>query len=432
MRAGDFLYRRRRWSQAISSLWSFQEPGATTTTDLTYPLAELDGVTVWAASLAARTDRPTGLTCVGCGGAMTLRAGEHRRPHFAHRPGTACVSGESALHALAIRAVADGVMNSSRQRAPYSMVIRCDFCDASRLADLARESGLIVDLNRAVAPEARPDILVRSSTGEPLFVIEVVVTHAPEPSALDAFKRLRLPVIAVRPTWETLEGLRDGLVGLDAKVGAPTPGSVGLLSDCRLPRHLGADSEELRPCAECGADSRVLTLEVVDAKCHRCSSQSRALDVHLDNDGRRVAVAAGAKELSGITAVAREMNVVLEERYSKRADVSYLANICACGAFQGDNFVYEGFSSEQTYETDLATPVRHYEVCRSGHWRLLAERPWPSDSRVRRRVGARGLCGAEAGIFDNAESLMSVKFFDPSTVSPLDIARALIYGRRKF
>ncbi len=363
---------------------------------------------------------------------MSLRAGEHRRPHFAHRPGTECVSGESALHALAIRAIADGVMNGSRQRTPYPMVIWCDFCDASRRADLARGSELSVDLNRAVAPEARPDVLVRSASGDPLFVIEVVVTHAPELSALDAFKRLRLPVIAVRPTWESLEGLRDGLGGLDAKAGAPTPGSVGLLSDCRLPRHLGPDTEELRPCGECGADSRALALEVVDAECHRCSSRSRALDVHVHDHGRRVAVAAGAKELSGITAVAREMNVNLEERYSKMASVSYLANICGCGAFQGDNYVYEGFSPEQTYETDLATPVRHYEVCRAGHWRLLAERPWLPDSRVRRRVGARGLCGAEAGIFDDAESLMSVEVFDLSSVSPRDIARALIWGQRKF
>ena len=312
------------------------------------------------------------------------------------------------------------------------MAIRCDFCEASRTANLARESGLSIDLNRALAPEARPDILVRSSTGDPLFVIEVVVTHAPEPPALDVFSRLRLPVIAVRPTWETLDGFRDGLDGLDACAGAPTPGTVGLLSDCRLPRHLAAEAEGLRPCAACGADSRVLTLEVVDAMCHRCSNRSRALDVHLHENGRRVAVAAGTRELSGIAAVAREMNVFLKERYSKRAGVPYLANICACGAFQGDNFVYEGFSSGQTYETDLATPVRHYEVCRSGHWRLLAKRPWPPDSSVLRRVGARGLCGRAAGLFDDAEPLASVKFIDPSIVSPRDIARAIVYGRLKF
>lgn len=71
--------------------------------DLTYPLAELDGETVWAANLATGAERPMGLTCISYGGPMSLRAGEHRRAHFAHRTGAVCASGETALHALAIR-----------------------------------------------------------------------------------------------------------------------------------------------------------------------------------------------------------------------------------------------------------------------------------------------------------------------------------------
>ena len=168
------------------------------TADLSYPLAELDGETVWAADLATNAERPTGLTCIGCRGAMSLRAGERRRAHFAHRSGATCVAGETALHALAIRALADGLVRQSLRGDPYPMAIMCDDCDAGRMADLAREPGLSVDVNRAVSPEARPDLLVRSSSGEPLFVIEVIVTHAPAdsegsrtPVPIDSVQRFR-------------------------------------------------------------------------------------------------------------------------------------------------------------------------------------------------------------------------------------------------
>ncbi len=385
---------------------------------------------MWAGDLAASAERPTGLTCVGCGGAMSLRAGEHRRAHFAHRPGATCVAGETALHAMAIRAIADGLVHQSHQGRPYPMAIKCDHCDVGRMADLAREPGLSVDVDRAVAPEARPDILVRSGAGDTLFVVEVIVTHAPEESALEAFKRLGLRVIAVRPTWDALEGLREGLDALEAVDGAPKPGSTGLLSECRLPRHLADEAEHLRPCGECGADARVLTLEVAETRCYRCSGRARVLDVHLREDGRRVAVAAGAVELRGVAAVAREMNVRLEKRNSKAAGTSYLANVCQCGALLGDNFIYEGFSSTESYETDLTTPVRHYEVCRAGHWRLLAERRWPPESTAWRDLGARGLCGDRAGVFEEAKPLVSVTAFDNSADAARAIAHFMTWGRR--
>lgn len=363
---------------------------------------------------------------------MSLRAGEHRRAHFAHRRGARCVAGETALHAMTIRAIADGLVSQSRRGRPYPMAITCDHCDAGRMANLAREPGLSVDVDRAVAPEARPDILVRprSGAGDALFVVEVIVTHAPEEPALEAFKRLGLRVITVRPTWDALEGLRDGLDALEAGDGAPKPGSVGLLSECRLPRHLTDEAEQFRRCAECGADARVLTLEVAEARCYRCSGRARVLDVHLREDGRRVAVAAGAEELKGVAAVARVMNVRLEKRFSKTAGANYLANVCQCGAFLGDNFIYEGFSSRESYETDLTTPVRHYEVCRAGHWRLLAERRWPPGSTALRSLGARGLCGDRAGVFEEAEPLVSVTEFDNSADAARAMARFMTWGRR--
>jgi len=394
--------------------------------------ADLDGETVWATDLAARSERPPGLTCVGCSGPMSLRVGDQRRPHFAHRPGTECVSGETALHTMAIRAIAAGIARQAARHEPYSMAIVCDFCDAGRMADLARDHGLSVEENRALSVEARPDILVRSTDGEPAYVVEVIVTHAPEKLALEAFRVRNLPVIVVKPTWEAMEGLRDGLEVLDAHDSLGEPGTVGLLSPCRLPRHLSEEDERIRACVECGADARVLTLEVSSGSCwgRGCSRLARVLDVHIRRYGAREMIAAGAAELKGIGAVAREMGVRLEQRYSKTAEATYWMNVCGCNASLGDTFIYDGLSSKEAYEPDLATTVRRYELCRNGHWTLLAERLWAHSSMAGRKIGAQGTCGDRAGIFDEDEPLVHVQTFEhPHDVSR-QLARFMTWGKR--
>jgi hypothetical protein len=289
------------------------------------------------------------------------------------------------------------------------------------MADLARDHGLTVDENRALSAEARPDILVRSSTGDPSFVVEVVVTHAPEKPALEAYRAQGLAVIVVKPTWEAIEGLRDGLEALVSHDGLGPEGTVGLLSPCRLPRHLSEDDEPLRLCSQCGVDARILTLEVSTTSCYRCLSRARVLDVHVRRYGAREMITASASELRGIATIAREMGVRLDHRYSKTAGTKYWMNVCTCGASLGDNFVYDGFSSREEYEPDLATPVRHYELCRSGHWTLLVERPWVLPATAGRRFGARGVCGDSAGFFDEIEPLVRVRSFE----HPDDLARQL-------
>lgn len=352
---------------------------------------------------------------------MSLRLGTKRRPHFAHRPGAECIAGETALHIMGIRAIADGLLRQAARHEPYLMAIVCDFCSAGRMADLARDHALTVDENRALSAEARPDILVRGSNREPSFVVEVVVTHEPEKPALDAFRAQGLPVIVVKPTWETIEGLRDGLEALIPHDGLGPQGTVGLLSGCRLPRHLSEADEQLCACSRCGAEARVLTLEVSMTSCYRCLHRARVLDVHIRRHGVREMITASASELRGIATIAREMGVRLDHRYSKAAGTKYWMNVCACGASLGDNFVYDGFSSREEYEPDLATPVRHYEFCRSGHWKLLFDRPWVLPATAGRRFGARGVCGDSAGLFDETEPLVQLRTFE----HPDDLARHL-------
>lgn len=331
---------------------------------------------------------------------------------------------------MAIRAIADGLVRQAARHQPYEVAFVCNFCDATHMFDLAKEHGLSVAENRALSSDARPDILVRHASGQPAYVVEVVVTHAPEEPALETYRERNLPVIVVKPTWEAIEGLRDGLEALTPCEGLGDAGTVGLLSSCRLPRHLGEEEEGCESCSQCGSDARVLTVEVSTSPCWRrgCSRQVRVFDVHVRQYGVREMIAPSASELKGVQEIARELGVRLEHRYSKVAGTKYWMNVCECNAPLGDNYVYNGFSSNEFYELDFATPVRHYRLCRSGHWNLLFERPWTLPATAGRRVGARGLCGDWAGIFDEVEPLVRVQTFEHTDDLTRQLARFMTRG----
>ena len=396
-------------------------------TKIRYPVAHLDGSLVWANELATGDERPTELRCVGCGGALTLRAGSNRRPHFAHRSSDPCAGGESALHRVTIQVIADALQEAAQHGRAYPVVLACFDCDASRPGDLAKTTAMMVERDRVVSNGIRPDLLIRDGNGEPRVVIEVVVTHAPEETALAEFTSLGLTAIVVYPTWETLEAMREGLAHLSSD--SRQPAHIELLGRCPFGRHLTEADGELRPCSQCHAPARVLTVEVSETPCWAasCSKRVRILDLYAHLDGQRVLVAAGAGDLRGVESVAAAAGVRLQRRYSKMAMTTYLMNVCECGAPSGDNFVYGGLGGE-TCSPSLTDPVRRYEVCESGHWTPVETCAWHPATRAGRSEYPVGLVGERANLFDHdyEESLVKITQFE----DPRKLARFMTRGFR--
>jgi hypothetical protein len=396
------------------------------------PLADHLGDLVWAVDLAQTGERPKDLKCVECSEPVLLRHGEQRQPHFAHRVAVGCTAGESALHRSAIRVIVDGILRAASDGRTYPFPIVCEFCDASRLGNLSRTVGLSIEIDRHLTDAVRPDILVRTADGSPAFAVEVIVTHEPEEGALSAYRSLDIPVIAVYPSWETLEGLRTGLDHLTPRQGFEVVGAVGLMSRCRFPRHLEPEDAEPRPCPVCAVESRVVTAEVATGQCWspQCGGRVRVLDVYAIDRGKRVLIAAGASDLTGIAKIARELGVQLGYRNSKPTGTSYFMNICACGAPSGDNYVYDGALGEK-YVPSVTDLVGRYIVCRAGHWTHLTTKDWPVDVVLGRPSWGRGLCGSQAGLLvtDQEQPVSEQHISDPAATTKY-LARVMAWGNR--
>lgn len=370
------------------------------TNSILIPVADQAGSLVWASDLALDGERPMDLTCLGCRGALLLRAGERNRSHFAHRNADTCTAGETALHAATCRVLAEAISSAARESTPFPITSNCRTCRASRTGNLA-PPGVVLRLDRVLTNGIRPDLLARVD-GRDLYVIEVVVTHAPEPAALDLYASRDLSVVVVRPTWDNLEEFRTGL---HPRLLADQPGQQGryeTVSRCRFPRH--TDPGEV-PCGTCNRPARRLTAEASTAPCWRdgCRESVRVLDLYDHTDGHPQLVAASCPDLPAVKELAATLEVTVAWRQSRQAGGTYLMHLCGgCGSTQGDNFVYaEGGASP-----DLSAPVQHVTICPTGHLERSGARRWPTGSNAARvvRPGSLGhvvgLVGDPPGLFD--------------------------------
>jgi hypothetical protein len=383
-----------------------------------YPVAQRHGELVWADRLADARDRVDDLTCIACGDAVRLRAGASRRPHFAHQPGVVCTGGETVLHATTMRVLAAEIAAAAAEGRPFVVALECDSCNALREGDLARDKNIRIDVDRVLSDRVRPDLTARAVDGTPRYVLEVVVTHPPEPEVLALYKRLDLPTVMVWPSWEMLPSLRRGLhaplrLGTDSRAGG-----FAVLDRCRFPRHRAATPA---PCVSCGRETRQLNVEVATTRCwsRSCGRRVVFVDVYDPTTEPWTVVAAGARDLIGIEQVARDRGARLAMHYSKTVQRKYRMFICSCGAPLGDYFLYAAGEGEG--EPTPGEAVWRMRVCAEGHWEHEGEGVWQRDAHFARVSGVTmGMFGESAGLFEAR--------VEPESSQPMTTVRPLLAG----
>lgn len=249
---------------------------------------------------AGEAPRGRGYRCIACGQPMQLRRGGQRRAHFAHIAEAHNCSPETVLHQLAKDAIKQGIEAALMEQRAYPFEWDCPTCMARNQGDLAITPRSIY-VEEAING-VHPDLLAVAPSGNPLAAIEVVVTHEPEAVTLQTYQHLALPVLLVEPTWETLDGLREGLTKVRVEV---------YNGSCPSPRH-PPPSQPVAPCPKCQQAMQQLRLEVWNGyRCYCCKRPVPVLDISeraLWDDAR-----------PGLAGPAQDLGVKLGSRYSQSA-----------------------------------------------------------------------------------------------------------------
>ena len=183
-----------------------------TQTKILYPLAR--SKTGEAAHIReALKGRP--YQCFGCSAPMVARQGAKRQWHFAHKPPfERCADPDKALHDSATAMIIRGFRDALDQQREYRLGCPCGECGRNVSRNVA-VPGASIEAERSIVAGTRSDVVIGQVDRGPV-VIEIVVTHELEPEAREAYKESGIPVLKVRPTWETLFQLESEVITGDA------------------------------------------------------------------------------------------------------------------------------------------------------------------------------------------------------------------------
>ena len=148
--------------------------------------------------------------CFGCSAPMVAKQGSIRRWHFAHKPPfDRCADPDKALHDTAMALIMQGFSDALERRGEYHLGCPCEECGRA-VSGNAAVPGACVEAEKTIVPGTRSDLVVNRPGRGPV-VIEVVVTHDLEPEARESYEESGIPVLKVRPTWDTLVQLESAV-----------------------------------------------------------------------------------------------------------------------------------------------------------------------------------------------------------------------------
>ena len=152
--------------------------------------------------------------CFGCSVPMVARQGAKRQWHFAHKPPfERCADPDKALHDSATAMIIRGFRDALERQSEYRLGCPCEGCGRTVSRNVA-VPGASMEAEKSIVAGTRSDLVVGQADKGPV-VIEIVVTHDLEPEALEAYRESGIPVLKVRPSWDTLFQLESEVITAD-------------------------------------------------------------------------------------------------------------------------------------------------------------------------------------------------------------------------
>ncbi len=305
------------------------------------PFALRDGRPVHISEVAT-SGLQTDCLCPCCRRPLIAKRGAVRVAHFAHpaEPGVVPCAGETILHQVAKLLLAERVESCLRRGGELRAHWRCGDCGDVHEEDLVTGVGHFA-LKAVLAGGAmRADLALFNPAHTPLRVVEVVVTHPPEPATRATYQTLGVRLFEVAlARFEDLEVLRgEGELAVNcARCSDPSGGN---------PR-----------CGDCQTVLRERRVFVVTSECWRCEAPMNVTLLQLANG-----MSGGPEELERRErGLADRAGALIREVYSRTSKRRYPADCCPrCGAFSGGFFQHHHW---QRLDVERTTPTATQWVC---------------------------------------------------------------------
>ena len=155
-----------------------------------------------------------GCICAGCGGEMVAKNnGTKKAHHFAHYEATKSC-GEGALHKTAKIALRDRLATALADGSDVPLQWSCSGDTMSHDGDLIKlVEADAVWMEKAIVEEGiKPDLML-ARDGKVKAIIEIVVTHAPEPRTVDYARNAKIPLVVLKVVdWPSVDILMNGTI----------------------------------------------------------------------------------------------------------------------------------------------------------------------------------------------------------------------------
>ena len=259
-------------------------------------------------------------TCPSCGAELSLKISQippgqkyHRRNHFAHKGNSENLCSESFLHKLFKDRCAELLREKISKNESLYFEWRCEKCYEIHSGNLLKKAVTVVtEYNLDVC---KPDIALLDKNGKVVIVIEVVVTHRPEPEVLEYYDKHKIACLQI------VVGDFDDCDCIKEKLSNPNCVNI-----CPNPT-----------CEKCGEKMHYVKMVTVTTECWKCNHAMKVAMLVADN-GREILSPSEFNEEE--ISIAKSLGANIAKRYSKTVKDSYVANVCGhCNAFVGDFYM---------------------------------------------------------------------------------------------
>lgn len=272
--------------------------------------------------------------CHQCDSQLILRKSgkigkNSKRPHFAHKTLTPNCTPETALHFSFKNLLYNKIVDCLKSDTEINFNWDCNYCTDNHKGKLLKKiKDVRLEHNLEVC---RPDIALLNADGNVFGVIEVVVTHKPEPQVIKYYKENNIILIQIY-----LNDDRDILL-IDEKIEHPD-----FVAYCFNPK-----------CKKCGNYLQVKQMIIIDGACWKCKRQMKVATIQSKN-GRPLRNISNNLKPSSFThseiEFARSKGVILKENYSKALKKRYLSNTCSyCKSFAGNHFLFTNYIAPASF-----------------------------------------------------------------------------------